>query len=389
MEERFVDAPIDPIAVFFQDTADAYDDYLHEGAWGKNMQLYAAQWAQHYKWMDSIIANRILEVSEMTGRPLGKMNLGLAGPGFKPVGHDISEHTATVILNRLHRIIVIDFSLQAVRSAVKDLIQAGVHPDRVFGMQFDLTRGLRTMFRTHIDTLLQNVETEQQFCDVATNEFPKVTVDELQQQLGSALIEIADNPRSMVGEVVGAKSAGDLRIKVNQGEEVPLHLTVLPMVIAGTNAATESHLYERWHEATSDEARAARSPSARREHDRHSVYRHIHQMVAQNNSEIGARIVSRFIKDNITPDNPQPVVCALTDIATSFNDPPYGLMPRLHPDVFEWRVGEMGGMSTMRHPHTFKEAPDHDHIVAEVQVTPSPESLEREQQSSTLPPSAT
>lgn len=378
MHERFVDGPIDPLSVLFEPTAADYDFYLREGEWGKNQEEHSEAWAEHYDRMNTIIAKRILQVSQEKGLPLNAMNVGLVGPGFQPVGHDISRQTANVILSELHRVIVIDFSLNAVRSAVQNLIQNGLSPDRVFGMQFDLTRGLSTMFRNRIQAILGNVETEQEFSEAAMKFFSQVTVDSLQPQLGEELKNVADNPVRMPGNVVGAKSAGNLRIKVNEGEPVPLHFTVLPMVLAGTNAATESHLYERWREVTSDESRGALPPSARRDRARSDVYRKIHEMVAANNSELAARAVARILHDNTTPDNQQPVICAITDISTSFNDPNYGIMPRLHPDKFSWRVGEMGGMAVISHPHVFKEAPDHEHIVAEVRVTRSPESVEQD-----------
>ncbi len=378
MQERFVDGPIDPLSVLFEPTAADYDFYLREGEWGRNQLEHSDAWAEHYDRMNVIIAKRILQVSQEKGLNLNAMNVGLVGPGFQPVGHDISKQTANVILSELHRIIVIDFSLNAVRSAVLNLVQNGVSPDRVFGMQFDLTRGLSTMFRNRIGKILENVETEQEFYEAAMQQFPQVTVDALQLQLGQELLNVVENPVRMPGNVVGAKSAGNLRIKVNEGELVPLHFTVMPMVLAGTNASTEAHLYERWREVTSDESRGALHPGARRDRARSDVYRKIHEMVAANNTEIAARIVARFLQDNTTPDNRQPIICAITDIATSFNDPHYGIMPRLHPDQCSWRVGEMGGNAVISHPHVFKESPDHEHIVAEVRVTRSPESIEQD-----------
>ncbi|MDD5623375.1 MAG: hypothetical protein PHI23_01540 [Candidatus Peribacteraceae bacterium] len=381
MEECFVDKPIDPLAVFFQDTADAYDRYLQHGEWGRNQRVHAKEWAKHYSWMDTAMAGGIIDFSQQQGIQLKDMNIGLIGPGFHPVGHDVSPQTVKVILSKIRRIVVIDFSLQVVRSAIRDLIEGGVSPEKIFGMQFDVTRGLSTMFQQQIAELLKRVETEQQFCDTVEREFLQVEIGTLQQRLGSVLRQLAENPTTMPGDVVGAKSAGELNISVHQGEPVPLHYTAIPMVLTGTNAATEAQIWDRWREVTSEEGRVALPPGSRTERARREVFRQIHVMVAKINSEIAARVVTMVLNNNMTPQNPRPIVCAPTDFATSFNQPPFGMLWRLRQDPFLWRVGELGGLATLQHPSIFSESPSHEHLVASIRVEPAPEVLEGEGES--------
>lgn len=364
-EIRLVDRPVDPMARFFAPTADAYDHYLQSGPWAQNQIRHARSWEAHYDTMDTTLALRLLREAQKRGFQIEEMNLMLVGPGFEPVGNDVSQKVVDLLWKRLKTIIVVDFSMNVLRSAIRDLVHAGVEPTRIYGKQCDLTTGVSAAFREKVKLLLDGVRNEEQFCAVVREQFPKIQYEEL---MTSALMATADDQHPRGGhERCLSESRLCERFPVRiEGDSLPVHLAMFPMVLAGTNAPAEAEIWDRWDEVTSDADRGARPHTPEVAADREQVCRNIYRTIAGINTAIAYFAILNTINATNAADEPSPTVVAPTDTSTVFEEPDYGTMERLNMRELAERLDKDGIHADALSPHQWRDDDDHYHNVPEI-----------------------
>lgn len=364
-EIQLVDQPVDPMARFYAPTADAYDHYLQSGPWARNQTKFERDWQRHYDNIDTRLTLRLLEEEKARGLRIKEMNLMLVGPGFEPVGNDISQKVVDLFWKRLRRIIVVDFSMNVVRSSIRDLVHAGVEPTRIYGKQCDLTIGVSSAFRAKVQSLLDGVQNEEGFCTVVRDQFPKIQHEEL---MASAM-QTAVEGQILTGsaERVLSESSYTERAPVRiDGNSLPIHLALFPMVLAGTNAPAEAEIWDRWDEVTSDADRGARplAPDVTADHEQ--VYRLIHETIARINTAIAYIACRDTIAATNAPGEPPPTVIAPTDVSTDFEEPNYGTMDRINVSEFARRLSLDGIRADAPILHRWDEDDRHSHGVHEI-----------------------
>ncbi len=365
LEGKLLDQAIDPFRRLTERAVRSYDQYLRQD-WTENRETFRDSWNAHYRWMDDALACAILDVGEEQNLKRREMNLALVGPGFHPVGNEISENTAKQLLAHLRSIVVIDFSQAVVVSAMRNLMEAGVPSEKLFGMQYDITNCMSTVYGVYIEKLMREVATEEQFSAMVAK-LGETDIEWLKKQLVTFLGEMGDQGQVALPEMLlagGQNETRTLRLTV-QDEPLPIHLASYQMVVAGTGAAAEADLWERFGEVTSDSERVANQSGQQTETGRWKMYRQIHNFIAQYNTAMAALTVTKMIEDNRYP-NSDAVVKLLTDVSTVYEQPSFSEMDRLHLHRFDRCLEERGIRVDMRPGDKWKDQPEHSHLVYDI-----------------------
>ncbi|MEK7218283.1 MAG: hypothetical protein AAB728_02355 [Patescibacteria group bacterium] len=363
-DHKFLDQAIDPLRRLTQRTVVTYDKYLRE-EWNQNRrnERLRSSWDQHYRWMDESLAETIYTLGEERNLKRGEINLALVGPGFSPVCNEISQRTVNLCLSQLRSIVVIDFSQSVVRSAIRNLVEAGVPEERLYGMEYDVTNGISTAYGYYIEQLLREIHTEDQFIEM-TKGLAATDMEWLKGQFLATTMRMEEQgliapPEQLLGG--GDNQSRTLRLTVG-GQPLPLHLASYQMVVAGTGAADEAEIWERLREVTSDPSRGARPSGPETDAARWQAYRRIHKFIAMYNTEVAVLTVGAMVNDN-----PDVTVKLFTDVSTVYRSPAYGEMNRLNLDTFEHRLEEDGIRTAKTPGDKWDDDPNHSHLVYEIE----------------------
>lgn len=354
---RYLDQAHDLLAFYFEGTAEGYDRYL-QGEYNLNRESHRLSWDNHYASMRGELLTGIKQVIENTGVKRGELNLALVGPGFRPTQCEIDRRFVEEQLVDFNSVVLIDFSQRVLVSAAEDLIKAGISPAKIFKMQFDITNGMSTVYKNFIRTMFSEVDTEEKLGRVAET-CEEFDVDSLRDRLSEERERAEDSViKPTTTTEIGGGPNKDRRIELSiEGESLPLHLISYQMVLAGTGASAEDLIWTVYN----DTVKSGECPDSEEVRlDRKKMFRRLHKLICDYNTEIAATTIDRFIVDN-----PNALVMAVTDTSTISEE---------HKDDFDRIdrkklqkklevINPQIEMSTPRHSWNWKDEDEHSHDV--------------------------
>ncbi|NLG06982.1 hypothetical protein GX553_00820 [Candidatus Peribacteria bacterium] len=367
---RSLHQAIDPFARAYQQTAQEYDAYLGE-EWEHNYGALQADWQKHYTMRDEMLADGILRTAEEQNLRRRDMNIALIGPGFQPVNRELSMHTVRLLLAEMRTIVVVDFSQRVVRNAVEDLMHAGVKPEKLVEMEFDITDALHLVYNSRIRQLFGHVQTEEAFLEAAI-QAGKVTGEDMREDAARELHERIMTQMEGVPDLLisgGLNKNRTYRLSEiesgNTAKPLPLHYAAYQMVVAGTGVPSEHVMWDRFAEVTSDEGHGAMKPAANRDDQRRQAFKRIHAMITRYNTEVTKETVNRMIEQNHYPDSDVQVHIA-TDVSTVYREPEFGKMPRLNVDDLDEFCDRQEYTIKAMPAGTWHDSPDHSHEIYDI-----------------------
>lgn len=368
--QRSLHQAIDPFARAYQQTAQEYDAYLGQ-EWAHNYEALRADWQKHYTKRDEMLADGILRTAEEQNLRRKDMNIALIGPGFQPVGRELSMHTVRLLLAEMRTIVVIDFSQRVVRNAVEDLMHAGVSPEKLVEMEFDITDALHLVYSSRIRQIFDHVQTEEAFLEAA-KQVGQVTDKEMRQDASRKLHEvIMAQTEGMPDLLISGGLNKDRTYRLseigpgNTANPLPLHYAAYQMVVAGTGVPSEHVIWDRFAEVTSDEGHGAMEPAADRDDQRRQAFKRIHALITRYNTEVTKETVNRMIEQNHYPDSDVRVHIA-TDVSTVYHEPEFGKMPRLNVDDLDEFCHKQGYTIKAMPAGTWHDSSDHSHEIYDI-----------------------
>lgn len=364
-EASYLDQARDRTAFFFESTAHQYEDYL-EDEYSQNKTKHPIEWENHYRQMRKAFIASVLYLMQEKGMKQKDMNVGIVGPGFDPVTCELDEHVCDFHLSEFRSIVVIDFSQRIVRSAMDALIKAEVPSEKIFGMQFDITNGLSTIYNKHLAEGLSGVEDEEQLFRF-TEQFENFNIDLLRGRLLEEQKRAESQSVKPITETLiggGVNDRRTMKLTVD-GEALPLHLVSYPMVFAGTGAAAEDRFWTTYKEAMShseyqrsDEKGVDDAILA----SRREMFERVFNLIATFNTDITVKALRRVLEDN-----PDAMVTAVTDISTICKEP-RDTFPRLNVNELQTQLacpsdtdGVQIRTSIPRGEWTWADEPEHSH----------------------------
>lgn len=330
--ERVLDNAIDNYAASGFLEISGYDTYLEEVFWPNRMsEALKSGWDEHYARINRSTMHALVRVIN-EGVRLQDLNLLYMGPGFHPVDNEIHRDVVDVFLKHVNSIILCDISQKVVKAARNALVEAGVPSKKILLAQYDISDGLGTVYNDIIDEELKNVTTEDEL-DKMSMKMEKLTMD----QIRGKLLEVMKKRRVVsVPNIIGGgiNDERTLSFTVN-GARLPIHLALYQMVFAGTGAAAEGKIWDRFSEVTSDPERGARSGDQR--FNRSRIRARFYRAVQRFNTAISTRHIRKLFRDN--DDAPPRLVQAFTDVNTTY-DHDEGELARLNVEQLSWDLAE-------------------------------------------------
>lgn len=310
-----------------------YEEYLEGPYWQNRMsEERKPLWDEHYARMNQSTMHALLRVVD-EGVRLRDVNLLYMGPGFHPVGNEISRDTVEVFLKHVNSVVLCDISQKVVLSARKALVEAGVPSHKILLAQYDISDGMGTVYNDIIDEELRHVTTEDQL-DAMSEKIEKLTIDDIRRKLVAVMKK---RKQVSVPNIIGGgiNDKRSLRFTID-GERLPIHLAIYQMVFAGTGAAAEGKIWERFAEVTSDTEHGARKGD---QHFNRSLMRsRFYRMIQRFNTAVTIRHMRKLFKDNA--DAPPRLAQGFTDINTTYDDE--GELARLNVEQMKWDLEQPG-----------------------------------------------
>jgi len=357
-----LDQAIDKHAQFYSDTADEYDMYL-KGNYDKNYRERRSQWNEHYEHMRAEFNAHIMSMADL-GIPRKDMGLAIVGPGMKPIGRELGNTAVRGVLPEVKDLVVIDFSTEVVRNAMEQIREKVKGVDSMYGMQFDLTKGLSSAYDRMIAERLKNIETEKDFYEMA-KEFDDLSPEALSillaDHLGMIWEEKADEGSQPVPDVlIGGKINEENTLSLSSnGEPVPIHTWFMPMVLAGMGAAAEHRIWDQFETVTSDVNRGAEKNTEETVENRITAIQRVYNLIARFNTIVATRSINKILDDN-----PESRILAVSDVSTVLHKKGTGALPRLNLDTIRTDLSKNNiTMITADTDWQWPDEPDHHHGV--------------------------
>lgn len=345
-----LDQAQDPLAGFYKKTVEAYDAY-QVGDYQKNFERLGL-WEKHYEHMRTRFADFMLHKIE-GGAKRNRAAIAIVGPGVDPARRDFDKRIVDDYFSRFRSIVLVDFSVKTIRAAIKSLVDSGVSPDNILGMQYDITDGFSTVYDQYIQEQLVRAVSEEELSR-ATERFSSLSMKELDERLKDER-QKWNGVFCGIDEIPGKLNAQrSLKLTVD-GEELPLDFVSYQMVLAGTGAASEGRIWEKFAELT----RGDEEPSEAVLEDRRKMVERIHGMVSRYNTAVAFRSVRKFLQEN-----PQAKLLAISDVSTIHEEPRFGALPRLNESALKGALTRANIVTTIPDVEwRWKDEPGHGHGV--------------------------
>lgn len=377
-----LDQSIDFSARMYSSTADQYADYLR-GEYEENYNDSTLSWDKHFENARANFNGLIMDLLNK-GTKFSEMNIAIVGPGLRPVGRELGNTAATKILPRARSLVVADFLPYAVQeSATQISSEVNMRNTPILPMIIDITDGFSTAYRKMITGDMQNVDNEEQLCEVA-KKYDAMDVAQLDERLTQILAEINydtfESPEIAHSIYPEVFQGGGLnmqkeryQLSVNNGDPLPLHAIYLPMVIAGTGAAAEHAIWETYLTVTSDTERGAKPETEETIADREVMIRQFYNLITRYNTMTASRAIGQMLADN-----PQATLLAISDVSTVLYQYDIGVVPRLNPTDLRDSLRKIGvSMKQDGLDWEWHDEPEHYHGVnaftfSKAQKSPQP-----------------
>lgn len=365
-----LDQANDPLAQFYRGTAETYHSYMQR-EYDVNYRNRAEEWDKHYGNMESVFNECFIRLINGRARTREDLNVVLVGPGMEPVNHDYKANTIVQNwLRHVKRIVVKDFDPLAVRSAMSNLSSGNrpqdekVEPHKVYGMQYDLTRGLSTGYQRFISKSLDKVSNEDQLSLVAT-EFDmdeEALRDRLEHEITVHRMEMLQNPPPpMVNMLPGGENIAGLPKLSIEGKPIDTDLWLVPMVLSGTGAAAEDQLWDVFNGFTGAQLpdnfrEIILQPDQKLQLQRERTQRNIHRLISRYNT-----MVSKKAIQDILTNNPRAQVLVITDVSTKWHAS-HEKYSRLYMDELREALDSVGiYMKPLSYGWDWNDEPEHSH----------------------------
>lgn len=350
-----IDQALDGYYSEIQPAAESYDGYLQ----GEYEDHYLEdglhpQWNEHYRQMRRAFRQFLAQkVQAPDGMPLRDLNVGIVGPGMAPVGRDFDDVIIDDYLSQVNAVVVIDISTRVVHKALCDLFEAGVPVEKLYGVQFDMTSRWSTFYEQCIRKWFGNVETAEHFAE-CTQIMRDFSISDLDQQICFQEDSIKHKPTYYLEGGINENRTLALTI---DGNPLPLHAVSLQMCAAGTGAAAEDLIKERYHEMVH---RCGGSVEEERELPGISkaVFENMHSMIMQYNTQTTHDFIVRLFRGN-----PEASVLAITDINTWYKKPKFGQLLRLDQQKLKTDLKERGIEATITDGWQWHDSKHHFHDI--------------------------
>jgi hypothetical protein len=355
----------DPLGSSYDHTVRLYDQY--QGLeYGENYERRKAAWEAHYQRMRAATEQFLWRFTERHKRREETV-MAVCGPGLDPGRRDFDTRLIESGLSQLRGIILVDFSRMTNASAARSLIGAGVDANRLHRVQFDLTGRMSTMYLRHLEERLRDVNTEEELADAVSRLEGEDTVGVLRSRLfdevtqaGTEAVQgkVTADTRSRLQALINPKHS--LRL-TSQDKPVQVDLFSLNMILAGTGAAAEGLVWDKYQNALMTDAEQPVSESTLRR--RRKILRDMHAVITRYNTDV-AKEMFRTILDT----NPNARVLAMTDVSTIYRDEDLdvGRLPRLDVEQMRLDLEELGIDVTLSKPipnWAWEDEPEHSHEV--------------------------
>lgn len=360
-----LDYPIDPLTVAHRDIAEQYSAYLST-TYEQNAIQRREEWGHHFDKMHTRYTEHMFAVMTATKLPFSEMNVGIIGPGNKPVGRDFGSTGVEVILPNVKRIICADFSSTVIANAIDDLRgQNTIEHNKIFPLMYDFTTGLSTGYHRFIQNNFADIQTFSDLSSV-TERIDNIETSDFRKKIVECLADVdldlmsRDSSFTGIASLVSGNRNDDRTLKLTTGgEPIEMHSWFLPMVIAGTGAASEGDVWQVFMD-TIESQNNGKKVSAFEYDKRVNVLRHIHDMIAKYNTLAATEIIATVLHDN-----PNSSVLAVTDESTTHNEfKNEGALLRLLSESMRKRLKELGILMRTASQHwNWKDEPSHFHGV--------------------------
>ena len=356
-----LDYPIDPLTIAHKNVAENYATYLST-TYEQNAINRQEQWRHHFDQMHARYNDHIMTVLE-TGVPRSEMNIGIIGPGNKPSKRDFGETGVQAILPQVDKIVCADFSSTVIANAIEDLQGIrGIASNSIFPLMYDFTTGLSTGYHRFIQNNFSDISTFSQLSDV-TQRIDQIDIEDFKDMIIECLagvdLELLDQEdtkfTSLEATVHGNRNDTRTLQLTTNNEPIDMHSWFLPMVIAGTGAASEGDVWQAFIDTIDSEESTENAYEKRAE-----VLGRIHDMIAKYNTLAATEIIATILQDNPTSS-----VLAVTDVDTTHDAyRSEGALPRLFSEHMRKRLKELGIlMKTACENWKWKDEPSHHHGV--------------------------
>ncbi|MDD4319034.1 MAG: hypothetical protein PHW10_01785 [Candidatus Peribacteraceae bacterium] len=370
-----LDQALDPWEPLFRGTAMEYEAYLR-GEYQEHYRDRRPQWESHYRHMRTAIEGAVLRLMEQQGKKREDLNVACIGLGLDPAERDLDRRLIENFFGHFERVIVIDFSRFAIKSAVHSLMRsesrdrAGIEPDKVLQMQYDITSGLSTLYERIVRRELEGVDTEEAFIAMAKRMKNLDIEQAMDAELTSAVVEARQRMDTLTAagelEINGGENTADRPLRLTtRGRQVRPDLVFMPMVVAGTGVGAEGEIWSKFRDVmASTEMSRGNEPLPDSIIEGRKIARFcIHALITAYNNVIMTRA-----HQQIFAANPDATVLSVTDSNTRYYNQRQGAgtwtrldLERVKGNLLRSRVELTEAAETG--PWTWADDPEHEHQV--------------------------